>query len=127
MSVPPLYAVKRRMNLRLDYSNKLEVIPAFRYRYNYVLIFQVHKYIAAFRKSYSCQSVLLSLTEDWRKALDHGNVVGTVLMDLSKAFDSMPHSLLICKIHAYGMSQNSLQLLTSESKESNLEIQLVTG
>jgi hypothetical protein len=73
----------------------------------------LHPYIAAFRKQYSCQSVLLKLTEEWRAALDKGKYVGTVLMDLSKAFDCMPHSLLVTKLHAYGMNMKSTKFLTS--------------
>ena len=47
-------------------------------------------YLSAFRKGFSCQSVLLAITEEWRKALDRGEYVAAILMDLSKAFDCLP-------------------------------------
>ena len=33
------------------------------------------------------------------------NFVGTVLMNLSKAFDCIPHDLLAAELHAYGLSE----------------------
>ena len=71
------------------------------------------KHISAYRKGHCTQSVLLYLTEKLKQALDNKQKVGTVLMDLSKAFDSLPFDLLVAKLNAYGMSQKALQLMTS--------------
>ena len=56
---------------------------------------------------------LLHLIEDWKGVLDKNSVVGTVTMDLSKAFDLIPHDLLLVKLFAYGISTHSLNLLKS--------------
>ena len=53
------------------------------------------------------------MTEKWRKCLDENKVVGAVLMDLSKVFDSLPHDLLIATLHVYGFSNETLMLLVS--------------
>ncbi len=48
-----------------------------------------------------------------RKALADRKVGGMVLMDLSKAYDCLPHDLLIAKLAAYGFGQHSLLLIHS--------------
>ncbi len=72
-------------------------------------IFNVN--VSGFRKKHSCQHVLLSMTEEWRKALDKNKSVGAIAMDLSKAFDCLPHGLLISKLHAYNVSHNACTLI----------------
>ena len=42
-----------------------------------------------------CQSTLLRLVEDWRNALDNRQYAAAIMMDLSKAFDCLPHGLLL--------------------------------
>ena len=74
---------------------------------------QFNPFLAAFRKGFGCQSTLLRLLEDWRKALDNHECVAAILMDLSKAFDCLPHGLLIAKLRAYELSEETVELLES--------------
>ena len=60
------------------------------------------QFLSAYKKSVNCQNVLLRLMEQWRSYLDNSKVVGAVLMDLSKAFDCLPHDFLLKKLEAYG-------------------------
>ena len=69
--------------------------------------------LAAFRKHYNCQHVLINLIEKCRKALDSRDYIGLILMDLSKAFDCLPHRLFLCKLHTYGVSKDACQLIRS--------------
>ena len=67
--------------------------------------------LCGFRSRYSTQHALLNLINKWHSCLDNSGVVGTVLMDLSKAFDCLPNELVLAKLHAYGVDIKSLKLL----------------
>ena len=73
----------------------------------------LHSLLCAFRQNYSCESLLMKVIEDWKLALDNHEAVGVILMDLSKAFDSLPHELLIQKLKSYGLAENACNLLLS--------------
>ena len=71
------------------------------------------KYQCGFRKGYSTQYCLLAMLEKWKSAVDEGKSFGALLTDLSKAFDSLSHELLLAKLHAYGLSIAALRLIHS--------------
>ena len=64
-----------------------------------------------FRKADSTQHTLFKLLQSWQKELDNRGFVGTILKDLSKAYDCIPYELLIAKLKFYGIENRSLQLL----------------
>ena len=74
------------------------------------------EYIAAYRESYRTNHVLIRLIENWKKACDEKLLAGTVLMDLSKAFECIPHDLIIAKLHAYAFSQKTVTFIYSYLK-----------
>jgi hypothetical protein len=76
-----------------------------------------HPFLAAFRAGYGCQSTLLKIIEDWKRALDENKYVAAILMDLSKAFDCLPHDLLLLKLKHYGLGNAALGLLESYLSE----------
>ena len=69
------------------------------------------EHLSAYRKTFSCENVVLKCVENWKHALDNNEVIGCVLIDLSKAFDSVPHGLLLTKLFHHGMSRNATELI----------------
>ena len=68
--------------------------------------------LCGFRKGRSTQYALINLLQKWQKCLDASNgIVGTLLMDLSKAYDCVNDDLMIAKLEAYGVGENSLRLI----------------
>ena len=69
-------------------------------------------YLCGYRKGYSVHA-LIALLETLRVSLDNNCYGGAILVDLSKAFDTLNHDLLIAKLHAYGFSKNASMLIKS--------------
>ena len=51
------------------------------------------------------------MLQSWQRELDESGYVGTVLMDLCKADNCIPHELLIAKLEVYGLHKNSLNVI----------------
>ena len=70
-------------------------------------------FLCGFRNNLNSQNSLLKMIEVWKKNLDKGNEIAVILMNLSKAFDTINHSLPLVKLEAYGFSMTSLKLMQS--------------
>ena len=59
------------------------------------------------------------MLEIWKAAVDNKKKFGALLTDLSKAFDCLPHDLLLAKLNANGFSLSALKLLQSYLSNRN--------
>ena len=96
---------QERRQTRLDNYRPISVLNVFSKVFERFILDQLTSYSksvlsefrSAYRKQYSCQHVLLRMIETWRKCLDENKIVGATLTDLLKAFNCLPHDLLVVK------------------------------
>ena len=74
---------------------------------------KLSKYLIGFRKGHGTQNALLNMIENWKNQIDNNNKIGAIIMDLSKAFDTLNHELIIAKLYAYGFEENAVVFLHS--------------
>lgn len=66
-----------------------------------------------FRPAFSTNLALLTFTDKIKKAIDSGELAGALFIDLTKAFDSLNHSILETKLTAIGIVGPALTLIKS--------------
>ena len=69
------------------------------------------KYLTGFRKNPNTQNSLLRTIESWKTKLNNGSKVGVIIMDLSKAFDSLSHDFLFENLEAYDLDNNPVNFM----------------
>ena len=76
---------------------------------------KLSKCLTGFRKSHGTQHLLVTVLEKWKKAVDKGEYISAVFMDLSRAFDTINHDLLLAKL-------NAVELMGSYSNKQQVYI-----
>ena len=65
-------------------------------------------------KGMSCETQLVEAIHDWTTILNKGQgQVDVILLDFSKAFDTVPHQRLLQKLRKYGIRNHTLNWISS--------------
>ena len=124
-NIAPLY--KKDDNTDKSNYRPISILPSISKIFERLMFKQITTYVSnllspylcGFRKGCNAQLVLLRLKNKMNKWLDKKECVGLFMMDLSKAFDCIPHKLMIAKLHAYGFDRKSVKLVYGYLKGRN--------
>ena len=67
----------------------------------------------AYRKNHSTTTILFELLEATKRQIDEGNYVAIASLDLSKAFDSLAHNLILKKLDQTGLNSKATSWIES--------------
>ena len=79
----------------------------------------LYKFQFGFRESYGTNLALTFLTDKIMKSLDNNEIVVGLFLDFTKAFDTLNHTVLINKLHKYGIRGNALNWIKSYLSDRN--------
>ena len=68
---------------------------------------------SGFRPGYSCTTALSNIIDDVLRASDRGDLTVLILLDYSKAFDTINHELLLAILKHIGFGESALRLMKS--------------
>lgn len=103
--------------------------------YKYLTKFQIlYEYQFGFREGHSTTQVLVEITDRLKNSMNAKELTCGILIDLTKAFDTVDHSILLKKMYNYGIRRNVQKLFKSyllnrqqyvKVNNANSDIQLV--
>lgn len=119
--VLPLF--KKGENKLLENYRPISLLPCISKIFERIVFDQLYKYLDSnnllcknqygFRKKHSTEMAALELIDRIYKELDNKEIPIAVFLDLSKAFDTLDHSILLHKLKYYGVNGISLAWFSS--------------
>ena len=92
---------------------------------NYIEKFNLlYKYQYGFRKNHSTEHALTEIVDQIRFSIDNRKMTCGIFVDLSKAFDTVNHHILLGKLEHYGIGGKALELLKSYLSERKQYVQI---
>ena len=101
----------------------ISILPVLSKVYEKVILGQLINHINAqniynniqsgFRKGHSTTTLLLKFRDDIQKAMNKHEITLSVLIDYSKAFDTINHELLLKKLVEFNFSNSTIKILMS--------------
>ena len=73
----------------------------------------LHEYQSGFRPNHSCHTALIRMCNSWLEKINDHEIIGTVFLDLRKAFNCVNHSILLEKLHMYLQNSNIMHFFNS--------------
>ena len=119
--VSPIPKIDQPLDMK-DYR-PISILPVLSKVYERVILYQLCDFIernaiysanqSGFRKGHSTTTLLLKLRDDIIRAMNRSEVTLAILIDYSKAFDTINHNTLIKKLRSLNFSISSLKLIMS--------------
>ena len=132
--VIPLYKSKERelvnnyrpISLLMTISKILEKV-VYKRVYNFMQdTQQIYTSQYGFRAGHSCESAISEVLGEIAKSLQNGKTTICILLDLSKAFDSLEHNVIFDKMEKYGLRGTCLDWFKSYLTDRDMRVKCRT-
>lgn len=117
--VSPIY--KKSDSSKIDNYRPISLLPSISKVFEKLIHSQILNYFNennlffksqyGFRPKHSTEFATLELVDRLMKSMNSGDIPLSIFIDLSKAFDTLNHKILLTKLNYYGLSKKSLNLL----------------
>ena len=87
---------------------------------------QLYENQYGFREAHSCEHAIGKVVNGIVKSLENKETSACVLLDLSKAFDTIEHTILLEKLALYGIRGNALSWFKSYLSNRSLRVKCRT-